>query len=100
MDTKGEMWGINIYTVLYIKQIINKDQLYSTGNSTQYSVVTYMERESEMEWIYVCVQLNHFAVHMKLIQHYKSIILQYIKKLSFKKEMGIVVAKWGRGKYG
>ena len=34
--------GINIYTLLYIKQIINKDLLYSTGNSTQYSVIIYM----------------------------------------------------------
>ena len=40
-------WGAtafsNIYTLLYIKQKINKDLLYSTGNSTQYSVITYME---------------------------------------------------------
>ena len=34
--------GINIYTLLYIKQIINKDLLHSTGNSTQYSVLIYM----------------------------------------------------------
>ena len=45
--TKGERWKekyirINIYTLLYIKQIINKDLLYSTGNSTQYSVIIYM----------------------------------------------------------
>ena len=29
--------GINIYTLLYIKQMTNKDLLYSTRNSTQYS---------------------------------------------------------------
>ena len=29
--------------------------LYSTGNSTQYSVVTYMGKESKKEWIYVYV---------------------------------------------
>ena len=29
--------------------------MYSTGNSTQYSVITYMEKESEKEWIYVDV---------------------------------------------
>ena len=34
---------------LYIKQIINKDLLYSTGNSTQCSVITYMGKESEKE---------------------------------------------------
>ena len=32
--------GIDIYTLLYIKQITNKNLLYSTGNSTQYSVMT------------------------------------------------------------
>ena len=45
---------INIYTILYIKQIINKDLLYTTGNCTQYSVRTYMGKESEKEQIYVC----------------------------------------------
>ena len=34
--------GIDIYTLLYIKSKTNKDLLYSTGNSTQYSVMTYM----------------------------------------------------------
>ena len=63
MVTKGEVWvggiyqefGMNIHTLLYIKQIINKDLLYSTGNSTQYSVITYMGKESEKEWIDVHV---------------------------------------------
>ena len=57
MVTKGETCGgginqdlgINIYTLLYIRQITNKDLLYSTGNSTQYSVITYMRKESEKE---------------------------------------------------
>ena len=57
MVTKGEMWrggvnqelGINIHTPLYIRQITNKNLLYSTGNSTQYSVITYMRKESEKE---------------------------------------------------
>ena len=47
--------GIDIYTSLYIKQITNKDLLYHTGNSTQYSVITDMGKESEEEWIYVYV---------------------------------------------
>ena len=34
---------------LYIKQIINKDLLYSTENSTQYSIITYMGKESKKE---------------------------------------------------
>ena len=44
--------GIDIYTILYIKQITNKNLVYSTGNSTQYSVMTYMGIESKKEWIY------------------------------------------------
>ena len=44
---------IDIHTRLYIKQITNKDLLYSTGNSTQYSVMAYMGKESKKEWIYV-----------------------------------------------
>ena len=31
--------GIDIHT---LQQIINKDLLYRTGNSTQYSIMTYM----------------------------------------------------------
>ena len=33
----------------------DKDLLYSTGNSTQYSVMTYMGKESKKEWIYIYV---------------------------------------------
>ena len=47
MDSKGERsWGVNweigidIYTLLCLKQITNENILYSTGNSTQCSVVT------------------------------------------------------------
>ena len=47
--------GIDIYTLWYIKQITNKNLLYSTWNSTQYSVMTYMGEVSKKEWIYVYV---------------------------------------------
>ena len=39
----------------YIRWIINKDPLRSTGNSLQYSMRTYMRKESEIQWIYVYV---------------------------------------------
>ena len=57
--TKGEKGGvihwdirIHIDILLCIKQITNKDLLYSTGNSTltQYSVMAYMGKESKKEW--------------------------------------------------
>ena len=35
----------------------------STGNYTQYFIITYMGKEH--------IQLNHSAVYLKLMQHYK-----------------------------
>ena len=35
-------FGIDIYTLLYMKKITNKNLLYSTENSTQYSVMANM----------------------------------------------------------
>ena len=51
----GTNWeiGIDVYTLLDIKQITNKNLLYSTGNSTQYSVMAYMGKESKKEWNHV-----------------------------------------------
>ena len=42
----GVNWkfGIKRYILLYTKYINNKDLLYSTGNYTQYLVITYMEK--------------------------------------------------------
>ena len=40
------------YTHYYIKKN-QQGPLYSTGKSTQYSVVTYMGKESEKEYIYI-----------------------------------------------
>ena len=45
----------DLYTVLHVKQITNKDLLYSTGNSTQFSAMTYMEKTSEKKWMYMYV---------------------------------------------
>ena len=75
---RGINWevGIYIYILLYTKQITNKDLLYSTGNSSQYSVMAYMEKESKKEWIYVHIKLIHFAVQQKVTQHCKSTIRQ------------------------
>ena len=47
-----------------------------TGNSTQYSVMPYMGKESKKEDLLVYVQLTHLAVHLKITQHCKSTILQ------------------------
>ena len=52
---------IKRYTLLYIKYINKKDLLYSRGNYIQYLVIIYNGRESEREYMYVYVSLNHFA---------------------------------------
>ena len=44
---RNQQLGMNIHTPLYMKQITNKDLLRSTGNSNQYSVITYMKKETE-----------------------------------------------------
>ena len=48
--------GTDIYTLLYIKWISNKDLLYSPGNSTQYSVMAYMGKGSKKRGdICICI---------------------------------------------
>ena len=39
----GREFGMDMYTLLYLKWITNKALLYSTGNSAQCFVVTQME---------------------------------------------------------
>ena len=59
---KGDRWGGEGWTgslgLVYAHLSIwndwpmaNWDPLYNTGNSTQYSVVIYMGKESERKWI-------------------------------------------------
>ena len=45
--------GINIYALIYTKSLRYEDLLYSTGNSTRYSVIPCMGKESEQEWTYI-----------------------------------------------
>ena len=44
-----------MYTLLFVKQIINNDLLDSARNSLQYFVRAYMGKESELEKIDVYV---------------------------------------------
>ena len=41
--------GLNTHTLLCVRQITNKDTLYSAGNSPQYPGTTYMREESKEE---------------------------------------------------
>ena len=49
----NQEFGINRNTLLNIKQINNKDLLYSTGNCIQYIVITSNGKESEKDYIYI-----------------------------------------------
>ena len=44
---------IGIVHILTLKKWSNKDLLYSTGNSIQYSVMIYVRKESKKEWTYI-----------------------------------------------
>ena len=77
MVNSGEGWGDGIegefgmvmYTLLYLKWITNKALLYSTGNSAQCYVASWMGGELGGEWIHEYVWLRPFSVHLKLSQH-------------------------------
>ena len=60
--------GIKTHTLLYIKQITNKDLLYSTESYTQYLIATYNGKESG-NYIYVT---KSFCRNLKLTQSFKS----------------------------
>ena len=49
--------GIDIYTILYIKQITNNYLLYSTGNCSQYSVMNGLYRKPILKRINICVYI-------------------------------------------
>ena len=77
---------MDMYTLLYLKWITNKDILYSTGNSAQCYVAAWMGGEFGGEWIHVSVGLSPFAVHLKLSQHCLLIGYTPIQNKKFKKK--------------
>ena len=70
----GECWGegmvrefgMDMYTLLYLKWITNKDLLCSIWNSARCYVAAWMAGASGGEWIHVYVRLSPFSVHWKL----------------------------------
>ena len=59
-------FGMDRYTLLYLKWITNKDLLYSTGNSAQCHVAAWIGGEIEGECIHVYVCLSPCAVLLRL----------------------------------
>ena len=54
-----EFW-MDMYTLLYLKRITNKDVLYSTGNSAQCYVAAWLGREFGMD-IYTLLYLKRIT---------------------------------------
>ena len=59
-------FGMDMYTLLYLKWITNEDLLDSTGNSAQCYVAAWVGGESGGEWIHVYIWLSPLAVQLKL----------------------------------
>ena len=53
ISKERESRSLGLTQTQHIKQINNKDLLYSTGNYIQYLVINYNGKESEKEWIYI-----------------------------------------------
>ena len=49
--------------------------IYSTGNSNQYAVMTYMRKDTK-KTVDICTPVTDIlCIQLKLMQHYKSTIL-------------------------
>ena len=69
-------FGINTYTVLYIKWINNNDLLNSMGNFFQYLTrKIYNGKESEKEYIYMYVY-----IYVYVCIQVTSLVAQLVKK--------------------
>ena len=62
-------FGLDLYTLLYLKWITPKDLLYSTRNSAQRHAAAWFRGEFGGEWMHVYARLIPFAVHLKPSQH-------------------------------
>ena len=60
-------FGMDMYTQLYLKWMINQVLAHSTWGSAQCYVAAWMGGEFGEEWIHVYIQLNPFVVHLKLL---------------------------------
>ena len=75
VTNKFEIRRLRLAYSHYINQINNEGSLYNTGDSTQYSIITYKGKEPKKTdlLMYIYVSHNRFAV----AKHCKSIVLQY-----------------------
>ena len=79
-------FAMDMYTLLYVKWIPNKNRPYSTWNSAQCYVAAWIGGEFRGKWIHVYVRPSSFAVHLKL-SHCLLIGYTPIQKRFFKNVM-------------
>ena len=78
-----------MYTLLYLKWIINKDLIYSTWNSAYYNVAAWMGGKFGGEWIYVC---RYIHIHIYIYIHiYICIYIYMAESLHFSPETHNIV---------
>ena len=78
-------FGTGICTLTYIDCLVNGDLLYSTENSTQYSVIIYVGKESEREQM--CIYMyNRITL---LYRNHHNIVNQLYFNKAFKKERSL-----------
>ena len=58
----NQEFGINIYTLLYIKQKNNKDLLYNAGNYIQFLVLTNNGKESDKKYIHIYITESLYCI--------------------------------------
>ena len=81
-------FGIDMFKLLNLNWIMNKDLLCSTGTSTQCHVAAWMGGEFEGEWIHVYAWLKSLCCALETVTTLlTSYIRQYkMKRSFFKKE--------------
>ena len=57
MDLGVQDWHMHTILTILCEWMVSRDLLYSTGNTTQDSVIASVGKESEKEWIYVYIYI-------------------------------------------
>ena len=60
---------MDMHRMLCLKLIADSNLFYSTWNSVQCYVATWVGGEFGGEWLHIYVWLSPFTVHLKLSQH-------------------------------
>ena len=76
-------FGMDMYTLLYLKLITNKDLLYSTWISAQCYVAAWIGGEFVGEWLHIYLWLGPSTLYLKLSQHFLLICYTPIQNKKF-----------------